>query len=219
MKRSNILLTAAFSLCLSLSAQANLTSEAMDFVRVSLTSTKKEALAQAPEQLRKSSAAYSQIAKRYGGKSAINQVDSLILLKKPIYKGAKSSPGIIMRKGLYQDHNNAAEIIWIGVVLPDQALTKLETKFAQVFEKAIQENPMFDIDFVTYTKRMYGFGGNSIVGNVNHTHLDVMVANIESVIISGKEMTIVNIPISKTDNVEDVLELINILDKKIELAF
>lgn len=219
MKRSNILAATALSLCLSFSAQASLTSEAMDLIRISLSSSKKEVLTQTPEKMLKSSSAFAKQAKGHDGIKELNAAETLILLKKPVFKNSKISPGIIIRKGMFQDLNNAADTTWIGVVVPQKALSNLKEEFHLAVSETLKENPTFDIEFIMFKKRMFGDDFNDITGNVNHTHLHYMAGNIERAFISGKQMSIVNIPISKNDSIEDVLELINILDNKIELKF
>lgn len=215
MKKINLVFTAVFSLCLSLSAQASLTGEALDYLRMSINSTKKEALAQTSEQLLKSSSSYSKLIKNPLGEN-LDQADSLILLKKPIFKGTKLAPGLIIRRGLYQDLNQPAEQLWIGVVLTKKAEPKLQAKFNEAISAVVKENPAFSIEFVMLSK-MLGMKEYEILGNVNLTQLEFLSYNFDRAIISGQEMIIANIPISKFDNVEDALELIKMLDKKLEL--
>lgn len=214
MKKPNIFITAAFLLSLTFSAQANLSSDALDFVRQSISAASKNSLAPASESLAKASAKYADLIREVSG-AALEQADTLRLIKKPLIKGDKVSPGIILRKDLYVKLRNP-KMLWIGLVVPKLNLKKTEVLFNEIIAEVVKENPTFKIDFVM-PKPYFNDTSYNLLGNVNNGPFEVMMYNMDEVKIAGQDMVIVNIPISSTDNIEDALTLLNIIDTQLAL--
>jgi hypothetical protein len=224
MRKYLFLATVVMSFGFSLSSEAALTTDALDIIRASLTTVRNGEDVAIPALIKSESAKFrGSMVFEYKTDAADHLVGTsqFILLKKPRLKVGSYEPGLILRKGLFTRFNQKADTLWISILTTTERpgvggysenLNFLK-KFASMYQRVVQENPTFSMKFFEkydYATSKY----HSPIQNINLTQTDTYMSNIEQrVTMNGHSMETINIPISKDDNIEDVLQLINSLDK------